>query len=469
MCEWTHLSPTQALKMTTAIIERSDTQTRYAWYVVTLLMAAQIVSYIDRFLPSLLIEQIKADLRLSDLQVGLLLGPAFGLFYVVAGLPLGLLADRFSRRKLLAAGIAVWCCMTALASTTKNFIPLFATRLGVGLGEATVAPCSLSLISDLFPREQRPRAVGLFMAGTFLGAGIAFLFGGLLVHKIASLPSITVPIFGEMRPWQATFLLVGLPGLALAAMMLFIREPERRERITQGVGTDAHGRSSLLDALRYIKERWTAFAAVFVGSAACVTLGSLSLWNVALFSRTWGWNVRDVGFATGSLYFLGGPIGTFLGVWLAQHYVAQGRKDATVRSLLLGLCFAVPGFALYPLMPTAELAVAALFIAFVGQAAAGAAGPASVILLAPGQIRSQATAIYYFIISVFGQLVGPPPVGWMTDLFGDTAKLRYAMSIEAVCVGVPAIFLLTLGLASYRRRVSELEILIEKSERHAHA
>jgi MFS family permease len=92
-----------------------------------------------------------------------------------------------------------------------------------------------------------------------------------------------------------------------------------------------------------------------------------------------------------------------------------------------------------------------------------------VILLAPGQIRSQATAIYYFIISVFGQLVGPPPVGWMTDLFGDTAKLRYAMSIEAVCVGVPAIFLLTLGLASYRRRVSELEILIEKSERHAHA
>ena len=455
--------------MTTAIIERSDSQQRYAWGVVILLTTAQIVSYIDRFLPSLLIEQIKGDLRLSDFQVGLLLGPAFGLFYVVAGLPLGWIADRFSRRKLLAAGIAVWCCMTAAASATKSFIPLFATRLGVGLGEATVAPCSLSLISDLFPREQRPRAVSLFMAGTFLGAGVAFLFGGLLVHKIASLPTITVPIFGEMRPWQATFLLVGLPGLVLAAMMLMIREPERRERITQGVGTDGQGRSSLLDALKFIRERWTAFAAVFVGSSACVTLGSLSLWNVALFGRTWGWNVRDVGFATGTLYFVGGPLGTALGVWLTQRYIDQGRKDATLRALLLGLSFAVPGFAFYPLMPTAELSICALFIAFIGQAAAGAAGPASLILLAPGQIRSQSTAIYYFIISVCGQLIGPPPVGWMTDKLGHPSMLRYAMSIEAICVGLPAIVLLWLGLASYRRRVSELEILIDRSEARGHA
>jgi MFS family permease len=458
-----------AMSMTTAIIERSEPQIRYAWGVVAILTTAQIVSYIDRFLPSLLIESIKKDLSLSDFQGGLLLGPAFGLFYVFAGLPLGWIADRFSRRKLLAAGIAVWCSMTALASATKSFIPLFATRLGVGLGEATVAPCSLSLISDLFPREQRPRAVSLFMAGTFLGAGIAFLFGGLLVHKIASFPSITVPIFGEMRPWQATFLLVGLPGLLLAATMLLIREPERLEQIKQGLGTDGQGRSSLLDALRYMRERWSAFAAVFVGSAACVTLGSLSLWNVALFGRTWGWNVREVGFATGSLYFIGGPVGTALGVWLTQRYINQGRKDATLRALLLGLFCAVPGFALYPLMPTGELAVGALLIAFIGQAAAGAAGPASVILLAPGQIRSQSTAIYYFIISVFGQLMGPPPVGWMTDQFGDTAKLRYAMSIEAICVGVPAILLLMLGLASYRRRVVELENLIGQSERHAHA
>jgi MFS family permease len=179
--------------------------------------------------------------------------------------------------------------------------------------------------------------------------------------------------------------------------------------------------------------------------------------------------VREVGIATGALYFIGGPIGTALGVLFTQRWIAAGRKDATVRALLVGLAFAAPGFALYALMPTAPLAVGVLFFAFIGQGAAGAAGPASVILLAPGQIRSQATAVYYFIISVGSQLIGPPPVGWLTDHLGGPANLRYAIAIEAVCVGIPALIVLTLGLASYRRRVVELETLIDSSERSAHA
>lgn len=434
-----------------------------AWYLVILLTAAQIVSYIDRFLPSLLIESIKTDLRLSDLQVGLLLGPAFGVFYIVAGLPIGWLADRISRRSLLAAGISVWCAMTAAASMTRSFMPLFVTRLGVGLGEATVAPCAVSLISDYFPRAQRARAVSVFMSGTFLGVGTAFLLGGLVVHQIASLSEITLPVIGEMRPWQATFLVIGLPGLFLAALMLTVPEPERRELIAQGVGSGAAGHASIADAVRFIVGRWTAFGTVFVGSACCVTLGALALWNAALFDRTWGWNVRDVGLATGMLFFVGGPIGTALGIWLTNRWIAAGFKDATVRALLTGLLIAVPGFASYPVMPTAELAVCALFFAYVGQAAAAAAGPASIILIAPGQIRSQATAIYYFVINICGQLLGPPPVGWMTDVFGSPDRLRYAITIEALAVGIPALLLVMAGLASYRHRVVELETLIARS------
>jgi MFS family permease len=433
---------------------------RLAWYTVILLTATQITSYVDRFLPSLLVEPLKADLHLTDLQVGLLLGPAFGVFYVLVGLPIGWLADRFSRRTLLAAGITVWCSMTAAASLARSFVPLFATRLGVGLGEASVAPCAISLISDYFPRERRARAVSVFMSGTFLGAGSAFLFGGLLVHEIASLPTIHLPLIGELRPWQMTFLIVGVPGLVLAALMLTIREPERRERIATGIASDVYGHASLRAALGFIAQRWPAFGALFVGSACCVTLGSLASWNVALFARTWDWGVRDVGVATGLLFYAGGLTGTVLGIRLSNRWIAAGRKDATLRALLVGLLIAVPGFAAYPIMPTATLAVVALFFAFVGQAAAAAAGPASLILLAPGQIRSQATAVYYLVISVAGQLVGPPPVGWMTDHFGDPAKLRYAMTIEALAVGVPAVLLVTAGLASYRRRVVELETLI---------
>lgn len=441
---------------------------RYAWYVVILLTATQVVSYIDRFLPSLLLESIKHDLALTDLQVGLLMGPAFGLFYVFIGVPIGWLADRYSRRRILAIGISLWCTMTAAAGLARGFVPLFLTRMGVGLGEASVAPCSVSLISDYFPRERRAPPLSLFMAGTFLGAGTAFLFGGPLVHHIASLPSVHLPLLGDLRSWQLAFVVVGLPGFVLAALMFTIREPRRQDQARRELDADAAGHALLGAALRFMRKRWTAFGTLFIGSAAVVTMGSLSFWNVALFGRTWGWSVRDVGIATGVLFFVGGPIGTLAGIALTKRWIAQGRKDATLRALWTGLAIAVPGFALYPVMPGAELAIAMQLFAFTGQAMAAAAGPASITLIAPGQIKSQATALYYLCIGVFGQLLGPPPVGLMTDLFGDPGMLRYAMTIEAATIGVLALLLVGVGMARYRRCVVEVDGLIEPG-RAAHA
>lgn len=446
------------------------TATRGAWYVVVLLTVTQIVSYVDRFLPSLLIEQIKGDLALSDLQVGLLLGPAFGLFYVFVGVPIGWLADRYSRRAIIATGITIWCTMTAAAGFARSFVPLFLTRMGVGLGEAAVSPSAISLISDYFPRERRAPAMSLFMAGTFLGAGTAFLFGGPLVHYISSLPPLHLPLFGELRSWQAAFVIVGLPGFVMAALMFTFREPQRQDQARHGLDAGpGHGAASFGSAVRFIRARWTAFGTLFIGSAAVVTMGSLSFWNVALFSRTWGWSVREVGIATGLLFFIGGPIGTLLGIWLTRRWIAAGRKDATLRALWTGLAIAVPGFALYPVMPSAELAVFMQLFAFTGQAMAAAAGPASITLIAPGQIKSQATALYYLFIGVFGQLIGPPPVGLMTDLFGDPGKLRFAMMIEAATIGLLALVLVALGMAHYRRCVAEVDAMIGPDAARLHA
>ncbi|HKZ73510.1 MAG TPA: MFS transporter [Steroidobacteraceae bacterium] len=432
---------------------------RYAWYVVLLLTGAQVVSYIDRFLPSLLVQSIKSDLALTDFQIGLLLGPAFGFFYVFVGVPIGWLADRFSRRAILATGISVWCAMTAAGAFVRNFVPLFGLRLGVGLGEATVAPVSVSLISDYFPRTRRARALSIFMAGTFIGAGSAFLFGGPLVQWIAALPPFDLGT-GPMRPWQMAFLFVGVPGFALAALMFTIREPVRQDQVVRGLRADAAGHASLTAAFAFIGERWRAFGALFVGSASVVTLGSLTFWNVALFERTWDWEVREVGIATGLLFFTGGPIGTYLGIRLTNRWIGQARPDATLRALWCGLLLAVPGFALFPVMPSAELAIATLFFGFTGQAMAAAAGPASLTLIAPGQTKSQSMAIYYLFSGIFGQLLGTPPVGLMTDLFGDPAMLRYAMTIEAVAVGTVALVLVAAGMGSYRRAATELEALM---------
>jgi MFS family permease len=438
---------------------------RYAWYVVLLLTLTQVVSYIDRFLPSLLIAPIKADLDLNDFQVGLMLGPAFGLFYVFIGVPIGWLADRYSRRAILATGISIWCAMTAAAGLARSYLPLLAARLGVGLGEATVAPCSVSLISDYFDRDRRPRAISLFMAGTFLGAGCAFLFGGPVVHWIGQLTPWVLPGFGEMRSWQMAFMCIGVPGFLLAGLVFTIVEPRRTDQVQRELQADQVGRASFRATLAYMRRRWRAFGTLFLASASTVTMGSLVFWNVALFDRTWDWNVREVGIATGSLFLIGGPIGTLLGLRLTNMWIAKGHRDATLRALWVGLSLAVPGFALYPVMPSAPLAIAALLVAFIGQAAAAAAGPVSLTLIAPGQVRSQAIAIYYLIIGVFGQLLGPPPVGLMTDLFGDPAMLRYAMTIEAIAVGSVALLLVRAGMTHYRAAAEELVDLVEV--RHA--
>ncbi len=303
-----------------------DKAKRYAWYVAALLTVTQVVSYVDRFLPSLLIESIKSDLALTDLQVGLLLGPAFGLFYVFVGVPIGWLADRRSRRAILAIGISFWCMMTASAGLARSFVPLFLARMGVGLGEATVSPCSVSLISDYFPRERRAPPLSLFMAGTFIGAGTAFVFGGPLVYHIASLPPVHLPLFGELRDWQLAFVVVGLSGLALVALMFTIREPIRQDQARRGLDADAAGHATLRAAMQFMRVRWTAFGTLFIGSAAVVTMGSLSFWNVALFARTWGWDVRQVGITTGVLFFIGGTVGTLLGVVLTRRWIAAGRR-----------------------------------------------------------------------------------------------------------------------------------------------
>jgi len=451
----------------TSPVRGYDVSRRYAWYVVLLLTLTQVVSYIDRFLPSLLIEEIKADLTLTDFQVGLLLGPAFGLFYVFVGVPIGWMADRYSRRRILAAGIAIWCSMTAAAGLARSFVPLFGARLGVGLGEATVAPCSVSLISDYFERSKRPPAISTFMAGTFIGAGTAFLFGGPIVYAITSMPSIEVPLVGELRTWQLAFFIVGLPGLLLALLMFTIREPIRMDRATRDIeaGDVGEGGATFRSAINYIRTRWRAFGTLFAGTSAVVMLGSLAFWNAAFFERTWGWDVRQVGVVTGILFLTGGPIGTLLGIRLTNYWIKKGHEDATIRALWVGLLTAVVGFSTFTIMPSVELAIASLFVAFVGQAAAAAAGPASLTVIAPGQMRSQGVAVYYLFIGVFGQLLGTPPVGLMTDLFGDPAMLRYAMSIEAIVVGLIALTLVALGRRHYCAAANELNSMLEEPSR----
>ncbi len=421
----------------------------YAWYVVLVLTASQMASFSDRYLPSLLVEPLKAGFHLTDFQVGLLLGPAFVLFYASAAVLAGWLADRYSRRVILATGIAIWCCMTAASSLVRGFIPLICLRLGVGLGEATMSPCAISLITDYFSQAHRPRAIGIYMAGGGIGAGCAFLFFGPLVHWLSGLPPIPLGRLGFIPAWQSSFAVVGVPGLLLAALVLTIREPRRTEILDQPAAESGGRSASLKDVLRYVSRHWRGFGTLAIGTAALSTLSTLNVWNVALFQRVWNWNVAQVGRAVGMLFLTTVPLGTVIGLWITKKGLLTGRRDAILRALLGGLALAVPGFTIYALMPSAPLAICVLFIGFIGQAAVSAAAPAALMLITPGQMRSQTIAIFYLTISLVSLLCGPPPVGWMVDLMGNPRSLSYAIAIEAAAVGIPSLVILMLGLRHY--------------------
>lgn len=197
----------------------------YSWYALGVLFLVYLLNFVDRQILSILANDIKADLSLDDAQLGFLYGTAFAIFYALFGIPLGRLADNWNRTRLLAIGIGLWSCMTAFSGFARNAGMLTAARIGVGVGEATSAPCSYSLISDWFPPRMRGTALGIYSAGLFTGSGLSLMFGGAVVEAWNAAYPVDPPL--GLAGWQAAFLAVGIPGLLLALWVVSLREPAR--------------------------------------------------------------------------------------------------------------------------------------------------------------------------------------------------------------------------------------------------
>lgn len=415
----------------------------YAWFVVFLLMLSFTLSLIDRNIMGLVITPIKAQMALSDLQVGLLLGAAFALFYVTMGIPMGVLADRVNRRKLIATGIILWSIATVACGLGDDFGTLFAARLAVGFGEAALVPAAVSLIGDYFPKERRSRAVSLFWSGALLGTGVAFLVGGPLVEYVEGLGTRELPLVGGTEPWQMVFMIVGAPGMLLgAAVLLAVREPPRRERA-------APGNQSVFAAAAYVYANRRVYFPLFAGMASVFVLGYSALWTAPMFERTWGWSIAAIGIANGILIFVAAIPGTTTTGWLADRLRGKGHLDGPLRCAILGAAVLLPGYVLYPLMGSGELALGLLFFALFGQAMASAAGPAAILNVAPGELRGQVTALYLLVTNASGLLLGPAMVGGLTDFLGGGQSLRYSLTIVALVMGLLAVALLASGRKAY--------------------
>jgi MFS family permease len=416
----------------------------YAWFVVVVLALANCVSFIDRLILSLLVTPIKAELSLSDTQVSLLQGLAFALFYCFVGVLLARLADRASRKWIITGGITLWCFMTALAGTARSYVALFAYRIGVGVGEGTLSPSAYSLIAGYFPRERLSLAIGVFSAGVTAGMGVAYLAGGAAIQWVATLGTVDLPILGPIGGWRLVFVIVGLLGLPVALLMLFVKEPARAAGFTPARFTEV---------LQHFRDDWRRYAYVFAGyGATSITVYSVVSWTPTFYQRHYGAPITSAATVLGTIALVGGLAGAFAGGWLSDRLEQRGDAHAKLR-VLFGCCVGLmlPAF-LAPFMPTMISSAAVLFFMFFfGSAATGPAG-AYVQSITPDRMRAQFGAFYQLSLTLIGATLGPFLTAFFTDyVFRDEQAIGFSLSAVAAIGNGLAVVITGWGLRSATR------------------
>lgn len=274
----------------------------YGWYALGVLFVVYLVNFVDRQILSILANDIKADLGLTDAQLGFLYGTAFAVFYALFGIPLGRLADGWNRTRLLAAGLALWSLMTALSGLARTGAALAAARVGVGIGEGTANPCAYSLIADWFPQRLRATALAIYSSGLFVGSGLSLLIGGLVVQGWSEAWPEGGP-FG-ITGWQAAFLAVGAPGLLLALWVLSLREPARGAFEGTSGSADPHPWRSFLGSMLQIVPPLTILGAARRGPRALavnLAVAAALAAAAALLGRASG-NLAQFGFVAVGYY-----------------------------------------------------------------------------------------------------------------------------------------------------------------------
>ncbi|QSR20164.1 MFS transporter [Novosphingobium sp. KA1] len=428
---------------------------RYGWYVTAVLMVAYTFSFLDRQILNLMVGPIKADLAITDTQFAMLTGGAFGIFYTVMALPIGWLADRVSRKKLIAGGIALWSLMTMLCGTARTFPALLFTRIGVGVGEATLSPSAYSMLSDSFDRSRLPRAMSLYAIGIYIGAGTAMMLGGSIVEAIHRTPDVVLPILGATRSWHLVFLVVGAPGLLVSLWMLTLREPARRHSASEEQHSSNRSAPAAIWALL---RRYPLMAtSLFLGSAVLSVLSSMDAWYPELFIRKLGWDAAQTGHVNGVTSLTAGPLGMLAAGWLSSRMIARGRSDACLRLTAWSAALATVPAIVMPLLPNGfAMGLMLLPLKFLG-GFTPVLIPAAIQIVAPDRLRGQLGALFLFTTGVVGVTLGPVLPALINDfVLHDEHALGLSLSVSALAVGPLAVLLLSIGLKEYRSRLAQV-------------
>ncbi|NIM69911.1 MAG: MFS transporter [Xanthomonadales bacterium] len=418
-----------------------------------MLTLAYLLSFLDRQILSLMVGPIRRDLSLTDTEFSLLHGFAFALFYTFLGIPIARLADNWNRRRLIAIGIAVWSLATAMAGLARNFVQLFAARISVGVGEAALSPAAYSMLADRFPREHLGRAIGIYSSGVFIGIGLSFIIGGLLVSSLEAAGGLYVPGLGTLASWQATFMIVGLPGLLVALLMLTLREPER---VASGHAFDQRTDPSAI--LAWIRRHGRMYLTHFLGFGLLALLfNAIMAWAPEFFIRIHGQERAWAGTRLGLIAAVFGGSGIICGGLFTDWLSRRGELAAPMQAGLIGIALLTPFAIAAPLVADTRLALA-LFcpVLFFSSFPFGPAASA-LQMVTPLRMRAQVSAVYLFVVNLLGIGFGGTATALVTDyVFRDGMRLHHAMSSIAAVAGLTAIVMLWLSLRPFRRGHGEI-------------
>jgi len=426
----------------------------YGWFVVAVLVAASILSYIDRQVIAIVVAPMKADLGVSDSQIGWLYG-IFAIFYALAAIPIATLADRHSRTRLIAIGIFLWSLATASCAFARSFVQVLFARIAVGVGEATLVPAANSLIADSFPRSRVPLAVGVFMMGSTVGGGLAFVVGGSVLSLVEHADRTHVPLFGEMSAWQQVFLACAVPGLLLAPLFLLLPEPVRRRHATGG-GVGA----SLTETLAFYRANRATLLFHHSGFLCLSLMGfGFVFWTVSYFTRVHGMEAARAAQIFGLIQMVMGSLGSVWAPMLAARLTRRGRRDANILGGMAGGACAMIAIMLIQLMPTAFWA----FVLYV-PATFFASSPfglayGSMPVIAPASMRAVVVAVFMCTVNL-GMLLGPPIAGLFNEhVYPEADGVRWSLLTLTPVFGVLGLGLLALGRRHYAASLAAAEAL----------
>ncbi|MBV1933578.1 MAG: MFS transporter [Parvibaculaceae bacterium] len=402
--------------------ESSSMTPNYRMYTMMVLLLAYTSSYVDRQIMGILIEPIKADLLLSDTQMGFMSGIAFAIFYATLGIPIAFLADRWSRRNIISVSILIWSGMTMACGTAGNFVQLAIARVGVGIGEAGSSPPSHSMIADMYAPQHRAGAMAVYALGVYLGIMLGFLVGAYVAAQYG---------------WRMAFYVVGAPGLLIALLVRFtLREPKRGE--SEGLPEKELPPFVLKDAIAQVLGAFKHLATdkVSFHTVAGVTLVSFvgyggAVWGASFLIRSHGFSLIEVGEFLALVIGVGGVTGALVGGFLTDKV---GQIDPRWRSWIVTAAkvAAAPLVLFTYLTSNTEL----MMLVYIPVTILGAfyLGPSFAMIQsrAPIHMRSLVSAVMLFILNMIGLGLGPQMVGILSDYLAPSYgadSLRYALMI----------------------------------------